>query len=78
MLTAPQLRAARALLGWKQEDLAGKAGIGLATIQRLERGNGPLMAHVSTVLKLEACLKKAGILLLEADDHVGGGVRFKR
>ena len=77
MLTAPQLRAARALLGWKQEELARKAKIGLATIQRLEKGPGPLMAHVSTVVKLEACLKKAGILFMEADHAGGAGVRLQ-
>ena len=76
MLTSPQLRAARAFLGWKQEELAKKAKIGLATIQRLERGSGPVMAQVSTVMKIETCLKRAGIILIESDDHAGLGVRL--
>jgi transcriptional regulator with XRE-family HTH domain len=77
MLTSEQIRAARALLGWKQEDLAKKAKVGLATIQRLERGRGPLMAHVSTALKIENCLRKSGIIFIESDDRGGQGVRFK-
>ena len=77
MLQSAQMRAARALLDWRQDDLARKAKIGLATIQRLEKGEGPLMAHVSTVLKIEACLKKAGIVFLDNDTGQGIGVRLK-
>ena len=78
MLTSEQMRAARALLGWKQADLAKKAKVGLATIQRLERGSGPLMAHVSTVLKIETAFGKAGIRILEPDNQGGMGVRLKQ
>lgn len=78
MLTSEQMRAARALLGWKQADLAKKAKVGLATIQRLERGSGPLMAHVSTVLKIEGAFGKAGIDLIEPSQEGGMGVRLKR
>lgn len=78
MLSAQQVRAARALLGWKQEELAKKAQIGLATIQRLERGSGPLMAHVSTAVKIETCLKQAGIIFVGADSSAGEGVRFEK
>ncbi|MGD9711497.1 MAG: multiprotein-bridging factor 1 family protein [Thermomicrobiales bacterium] len=78
MLTAQQVRAARALLGWKQEELAQKARIGLATIQRLERGSGPLMAQVSTAVKIEACLKDAGILFIDTEGPVGEGVRLAK
>lgn len=77
MLTSEQIRAARALLDWKQEDLAKKAGIGLATLQRLERGSGPLMAHVSTAVKIEGALNRAGILLIETGQDGGLGVRLK-
>lgn len=78
MLTAQQVRAARALLGWKQEDLAKKAKIGLATIQRLERGSGPLMAQVSTAVKIEVCLNNAGVLFIEPDSAAGQGVRLSK
>ena len=79
MLHASQMRAARALLGWHQSELAKKAKIGLATIQRLERGpDGPVMAHVATVVKITACLQKAGIVFLYSDETGGVGVRSKR
>jgi transcriptional regulator with XRE-family HTH domain len=78
MLTSPQIRAARALLGWLQEDLAKKSKVGLATIQRLEKGQSVVAAHVSTVIKLQSALEKAGIKFLFQDDTGGIGVRFKR
>ena len=78
MLESAQIRAARALLGWHQEQLAKRAKIGLATIQRLERAPpGPVMAHVATVVKITDCLKKAGINFIERDTAGGVGARFK-
>jgi transcriptional regulator with XRE-family HTH domain len=78
MLHVGHLRAARALLSWHQEDLAKAAGIGLATIQRLERGEGILAAHVSTMAKLKAALEKAGIRFIDPDENGGIGVRLRR
>lgn len=76
MIQPSQIRAARALLGWHQADLARRAGIGLATIQRLERApDGVLMAHVSTMMKLVGCFEAAGIAFLRADQDGGIGVR---
>ena len=78
MLHAAHIRAARALLGWHQDELARRAKIGLATIQRLERSPaGPVMAHVATVVKISDCLKKAGIVFLDRDDAGGIGVRLR-
>ena len=75
MLQPSQIRAARALLGWHQSELARRAGIGLATIQRLERApDGVLMAHVSTLVKLVSCFEQAGIKFLN-DASAGVGVR---
>ena len=65
MLESAQIRAARALLGWHQEQLAKRAKIGLATIQRLERAPpGPVMAHVATVMKIIGSSTKQESLLL--------------
>ena len=78
MLESAQIRAARALLGWHQEQLAKRAKIGLATLQRLERAPpGPVMAHVATVVKITGCLEKAGIAF-PSDESAGIGVRFAK
>ena len=77
MLHPAQIRAARALLGWHQSELARRAKIGLATIQRLEQGpDGPVMAHVATVVRITECFAKAGVQFLEPNEKGGIGVRF--
>lgn len=78
MLHAAHLRAARGLLSWRQEELAKAAKIGLATLQRLERGQGILAAHASTMAKLKAALERAGIRFIDQDGHGGIGVRLDR
>src|SRR5450759_412787 len=50
MLHAAQIRAARALLGWRQEQLAKASGVGTATIQRIEKSVGPVGGYVSTLM----------------------------
>lgn len=78
MLHAAHIRAARALLGWHQEELAKRSKVGLATIQRLERSPpGPVMAHVSTVMKIADCLGRAGVLFIHDEAGRGIGVRFR-
>ena len=61
MLYAAQLRAGRALLGWRQEDLAAKAGVGLATVQRVERSHGIVGGNAKTIWKLQTTLEAAGV-----------------
>jgi transcriptional regulator with XRE-family HTH domain len=56
-----QLRAARALLSWSQERLAYESGISLATIKRLEPGDGLLATKLETADKLRRTLEAAGI-----------------
>ena len=77
MLYAAQIRAARALLGWRQEELAGAANVGLSTIQKIEQTGGLVMGNVSTVMRLQQALEKAGIKFLDTDPHGGPGVRWK-
>ena len=71
MLYGSQLRAARALLGWRQEDLAKKAEVGLATLQRIEQDDGPVGGRASTIWKLQAALEKAGIRFVGGDSEIG-------
>jgi predicted transcriptional regulator len=76
MLFAAQIRAARALLDWRQDDLARAADVGITTIRRIEGQPGPVMGYVSTVLRIQAALEKAGIQFTEEDQHGGIGVRL--
>ena len=74
MLFAAQIRAARALLDWRQDDLARAAEVGITTIRRIEAQPGPIMGYVSTVLRLQEALEKAGIQFTEEDEAGGIGV----
>ena len=51
MRFAAQIRAARALLGWSQSQLASAAGVGLATLQRIEQSEGVMKGNFATVLE---------------------------
>ena len=80
MLTAPQLRAARALLGLDQRQLAEAAGLSLPTIQRMEASNGMIRGNVDSLMKLVEALERAGVeLIAEGATSTGGGrgVRMK-
>ena len=77
MLQSTQLRAARALLGWRQADLAKASGVGLATVARIEQGQGVVQGNFSTIVKIQQALERAGITFI--DEAVGGmGVRLHK
>lgn len=80
MISAPQLRAARALLGIDQKLLADLAGLSVPTIQRMEASEGVIRGNVDSLMKLIAALDAAGIELIAegAISRDGGrGVRLK-
>lgn len=79
MLTAAQMKAARALLGWDQRQLAEAAGVSLPTIQRMESSDGTVRANVDTLVKVVEALQRAGLELIgegTASPGGGRGVRF--
>jgi transcriptional regulator with XRE-family HTH domain len=81
MITAAQLRAARALLGIDQRELAKLSGLSLPTIQRMEASDGLIRGNVDSLMKLVAALDSGGIELIadQATSSSGGrGVRLKR
>ena len=78
MLHCEQIRAARALLQWRQEDLAAAAGVGTATIRRIEARNGPMEGTVATMRRIQEALERASVVFLGPDDHGGVGVRFNK
>lgn len=80
MITAAQMRAARALLGMDQRELAEQTGLSLPTIQRMEASDGVIRGNVESLMKLIAGLDEAGIELIgeHAPSTAGGrGVRLK-
>jgi transcriptional regulator with XRE-family HTH domain len=80
MITAAQMRAARALLGVDQRELARLAGLSVPTIQRMEASNGVVRGNVDSLMKLVAALDTAGIELLAdgaASTAGGRGIRLK-
>ena len=77
MLQAAQIRAARALLGWRQEDLAKAAKVGLATIARIEQGEGMVQGNFSTITKIQQALERQGISFI-TEPGGGFGVRLQK
>jgi transcriptional regulator with XRE-family HTH domain len=79
MLSAGQLRAARALLRWEQATVAGRAKISVETIKRLERLEGPLKAvKVSTIEAIQTAFEAAGVEFINPVEGVRGpGVCLK-
>jgi transcriptional regulator with XRE-family HTH domain len=80
MITAAQMRAARALLGMDQRDLAEHTGLSLPTIQRMEASDGVIRGNVDSLMKLITGLTDAGVELINDGDvsTAGGrGVRLK-
>ncbi len=73
MISARQLRAARALVGWGQKDLAEAAGLSLPTIQRMET-LGLHRSAAGNVEKVQRALEAAGI---EFTDDDAPGVRLR-
>src|SRR3546814_20934410 len=61
MITSQQMRAARALLGIDQRELAERAGLSLPTIQRMEESNGQVRGVVDTLVKVVTAFENAGI-----------------
>jgi transcriptional regulator with XRE-family HTH domain len=80
MITAAQLRAARALAGLDQRRIAELSGLSVPTIQRMEASEGVIRGNVDSLMKLIDALDAAGIELIGegAVSSTGGrGVRLK-
>jgi len=72
-----QVKAARALLDWSQEQLAVAAGVSLPTIKRLEAADGPMGGRNDTGAKIRSALESAGVEFI--DENGGGpGVRLRK
>lgn len=73
-ITPPQIRAARALVGWSQEELAAKAGVSLSTVRDYEKERrGGEIGGLKTICQ---ALENAGVVFLSGDGDMGPGVRM--
>lgn len=72
MISADQIRAARALLRLGQSDLAQRAGVSLTTIRRVERGAESARASTRAIMSIQNALETAGV------EFIVNGVRCKR
>ena len=81
MITASQLRAARALLGIDQQVLAQRAQLSLPTIQRMETSGGMIRGNVDSMMKVIQALENMGVELIgegNASSDGGRGVRLRK
>ena len=76
MITAAQIRAARGLLNLSQGQLAEMAGLGIATIKRIE-ASSEVRGAATTLWKIQASLEAAGIEFLFVQEGSGLGVRLR-
>ena len=75
-ITIEQIRAARALLGWSQTELAERAGLSLPTVKRVEI-NSDLRVSLEARQRLRVALEEGGVEFI--DENGGGpGVRLKK
>jgi transcriptional regulator with XRE-family HTH domain len=75
MLKPRVMRAARALAGWEQSDLANASGISIATVRKIEQG--AIGTRPSTAARIIAAFERAGLQLIPEGPDGGAGVRWK-
>jgi hypothetical protein len=63
MITGPQIKAARALLGWSVRDLARRAAIEISDVQDLEDAPKPPRRHIESI---RGALQDAGIQFIDS------------
>ena len=77
MISSRQIKAARALLGWKGQDLADQSGVGVATLRRYEAQDGIPNANKFVIKAIKGCLEEAGIVF-SGDPLTDPGVRLRK
>ncbi len=81
MISGSQMRAARALLGIDQRELAALSDLSVPTIQRMEASKGPVRGTVESLTKVVDALERSGIELLAENAPSTGrgrGVRLRK
>ena len=70
-VSARQIKAARALLGWSQQDLADNSGLGVATVRRFEAERSKKQGYLQTAIQMKTTLEGNGIVFFDGEDHYG-------
>lgn len=78
MITGPQIRAARALLGVDQKTLAQMAGLSVPTIQRMEANDSVVGGMVDSLTRVVGAIERAGVELIAEGATSGSGGRGVR
>ena len=71
-----QLRAARALTGLSQAEVAEAAGVSIPTLKRAEAG-GPIKVAAETIAAIAKALEKAGVVFIP-ENGGGAGLRLTK
>ncbi len=78
MIHPSQIRAARGLLNISQTELSKRAGLGVATVKRIESSTDDLRVTVQTLLRIQRALEADGVVFIDRDKEHGPGVRLRR
>lgn len=78
MITASQLKAARALVGMEQRALAVASGVSLPTIQRMEASEDTVRGVIESLMKVMSALNAAGVEFINEGAVSSGGGRGVR
>lgn len=78
MIQPVQIRAARALLGINQSELADWADISPGTVKRIESSTDNMKVMLDTMIRIQRALEAEGIVFIETDEMVGVALRGKQ
>jgi transcriptional regulator with XRE-family HTH domain len=76
LFSPSQVRAARALVGWSQTEVAAAAGLSIPTVKRAE-ADGGIRVSEDAMAAIASALKKAGVDFI-AENGGGPGVRLRK
>ncbi len=72
-ITPGQVRAARGLIGWSQDQLVGASGVPKRTVVRMELGEGDPQRR--TLAAIRSALEAAGVVFTNGDEP---GVKLRK
>ena len=73
-MSPEQCRAARAWLGWSQQELARRARVGVSTVKDYERGGRRPMTN--NLIAMQQAIEEAGIRLTFRNNGTPAGIEI--